>query len=156
MKNFEEYNKSVDEIAEEMDIMKKSISEQDNPCVGIFWYDAYKKELFGVCKDKIDPRTEKKTVTGKELHEHKWKVEYNKQKFKNNGNGPYKGDYRDIPRGRVFYKGSNKKFEICVGSWIKEHEDAKELIINEFDLWAYDFEFVINYHWDIGYGWENF
>ena len=152
MKSYIEYTKDMNEEMKTMEALK---GNQDHPCVGIFWYDDMKKVLFGVEKEEVDTNIDK-TVTSKILHVAKWKKEFNKQKFKNNGVGLFHGDYKDVPRGRIFYIGSEKKFEICVGSWIKDNEEAKELILDEFDLWSRDVEFVIDYHWDLGSGWENF
>ena len=65
------------------------------------------------------------------------------------------GDYKDKPRGRIFYEPKEQLFKVCVGDWIKENRDAIDIIVDEFGLLDSTFDFVISNHWDIGMGWEN-
>ena len=70
-------------------------------------------------------------------------------------------NYTLIPRGRVFLDEATDRFYVCVGSWLNEGvggrkvdaEKLHELLEDEFNL-PVDFEFVIDYHWDLGHGWS--
>jgi len=77
--------------------------------------------------------TERNAVSCKELHENIWRKK--KNYYNNHGGSPlYAGDYKDTPRGRVFYQPTNNEYVIVVGSWINEHPDAVERIKEAFDL----------------------
>lgn len=128
--------------------------------VGIFWYNIKNKELFGIVSESpyIDSnKTNSKlpngefAITTNKLHKQICQKEYNKQKIKT-GSGPFIGDYKDTPRGRIFYIPNEKKFVICVGDWIKEYDEALDLIIDQFDLWDETYEVNIDSHLDIGSG----
>ena len=138
--------------------MAEHLNDDIIPKVGIFWYDIFDKNLFGIIKynyDDEDLRPSHGLLTCPELHKYIWKRRYNHQKFKNNGIGLYTGDYKDKPRGRIFYDIETDEFIICVGSWINEYPDAKKLILKEFNLRNEFYKFKIDVHWEIGYGWEN-
>ena len=47
------------------------------------------------------------------------------------------------------------RFYVCVGNWLHQVDAEKlhELIEDEFNL-PIDFEFVEDYHWDLGHGWS--
>lgn len=109
-------------------IMKEGLHNED-PKVGIFWYNPQRNELFGVVALSLDDPG----VT-------------------NLGNIEA---YEDKPRGRVFFK--DDKFIITVGSWINENDNYRviNLIEETFDLTNEDTEIVIDPHWEIGSGWEN-
>lgn len=147
-----EHDAAIEAMAEHFD-------DQENGKVGIFWYDITTKSLFGVIavdKDSFaKPNAGGGLITCRELHQSVWKKGYNKQKLKLDGKGPFIGDYKDTPRGRVFYNHHSDTFEIKVGEWIKQHPEAIDEIICEFDLAGYKHEVIIDYHWDIGSGWEN-
>lgn len=142
-----------------IEVMAQHLDDQDNGKVGIFWYDSKTKSLFGVVaidKDSFArPNVGGGLISCRELYVNVWKKGFNKQKFKLNGVGPFIGDYKDTPRGRVFYNPATDTFEIKVGNWIKEYPEAVNEIIDEFDLTGYNYEIIIDYHWDIGNGWEN-
>ena len=63
----------------------------------------------------------------------------------------FKGDYTQIPRGRVAW--TIDKFIVLVGKWAEPIQDElTELLEKEFSL-PY-FEFVYDEHWDLGHGWS--
>ena len=64
-------------------------------------------------------------------------------------------NYTLIPCGRVFLDEKTDRFYVCVGSWLHQVDAEKlhELIEDEFNL-PIDFEFVEDYHWDLGHGWS--
>ena len=141
-------------------VMEEHFYDQDNGKVGIFWYDIRDEILFGVIaidKDSFDkPNAGGGLITCRELHYKVWQKGYNKQKYKLNGKGPFVGDYKDTPRGRVFFNTNTDKFEIKVGDWIDKYPEAIDEIISEFDLEDCDYEIIKDHHWNIGSGWENF
>lgn len=142
-----------------METMAQNLETQNNPKVGIFWYSPVNKNLFGVIaidKDSYSkPNAGGGLITCKELHEDVWKREFRNQKYKLNGVGPYIGDYKNKPRGRVFYSPDEDKFYIMVGSWINDNPEAIDLIIDRYDLNNCNVEVKISIHWEIGMGWEN-
>ena len=125
----------------------------DKPMVGIFWYDAVKDELFGV--DSVDPDTLKgqSQKTSSKRHDQVWKKEHYRAVARNKKDSPFykEVDGYNVPRGRVF-KDTNK-FYVMVGRWIDDYPQAKELIIDEFNLPS-DVEFKYDSHWDIGHAWS--
>lgn len=144
-------------------IMESNINIQNNPKVGIFWVDIKTYELFGIVSqivhNNIKPNSGGNKYSCSELHKYVWAKKFNKQKIKGNI-GPYVGDYKETPRGRIFYNLNNNIFEICVGDWFKklsreEQSIVEENIIDEFDLINSKYCIIIDYHWDIGSGWEN-
>lgn len=152
-------NVSDEDIKNMMDVMRANMETQDNPKVGIFWYQMVGKRLFGVIavdKDSIKkPNVGGGLITCNELHKDVWKKKYHQQKYKNNGQGPYVGDYKDHARGRVFYNPSTNQYIITVGSWIDECPEARDAILEEFNLSKTNYRFEKNIHWEIGNGWEN-
>ena len=141
-----------------IDNMAEHINDDVDPKVGIFWYDITNNKLFGVIKYNYDDeelKPSKGLITCSELHKYIWKRKYHHQKFKNNGIGPYIGDYKDTPRGRIFYDVETGDFIICVGSWINNYPEVKKQIIKEFNLKHEFYQFKIDRHWEIGCGWEN-
>ena len=152
-------NVSQEDIQNMMDVMRANMDTQNNPKVGIFWYQMVGKRLFGVVavdKDSIKrPNVGGGLITCNELHKDVWKKKYNQQKYKYNGQGPYIGDYKDHARGRVFYNPTTDEYTITVGSWIDECPEAREAIIEEFNLAGTNHKFEKNIHWEIGNGWEN-
>ncbi len=146
-----------DDLAERtMETMAQNLETQNNPKVGIFWYSPVNKSLFGVIaidKDSYSkPNAGGGLITCKELHEDVWKREF---KNKINEAGYYKGDYRQTPRGSVFYSPDEDKFYIMVGSWINENPEAIDIIVDRYDLKDCKVEVKISVHWKIGMGWEN-
>ena len=142
-----------------IDIMKEGL-HNDDPKVGIFWYNPIKNELFGVVALSLNDEGITNCPKGKTckiLHKKKWQNEYRRLKYQEHKDNtfPYIGAYEDKPRGRIFYK--DNKFFITVGSWINENDNYKaiDLIENEFDITNEDTEIIEDSHWDIGSGWEN-
>jgi hypothetical protein len=88
------------------------------------------------------------------MHEDVWKKEYHRQKYKNDGIGPYTGAYEMVPRGRIFYNPATEVFTIAVGSWIHQYPEAVPLIVDEFNLAATTYEVKTAHHWDIGQKWN--
>lgn len=142
--------------------------------VGIFWYSPELKQLFGVKTEAVD---DLKGLTGVALHEKLWKKEWNKAFHHNmepkltlnpkEGSiylwyAEHYGNYKNVPRGRIFFLKQNKKFLIKTGNWINDSkyvddtEYVKKLIIEAFNLSEEKYKFVIESHWDIGNGWENY
>lgn len=150
---------SINEHNNAIDAMAAHLDSQDNGKVGIFWYDKNTKSLFGVVaidKDSFSkPNVGGGLITCYELHKKVWQKGFNKQKYKLDGKGPFIGDYKDTPRGRVFYNPHTDTYEIKVGNWINDYPEAIGEIIDEFDLENYKYEVMTDYHWDIGNGWEN-
>lgn len=139
--------------------MAENLDNQDAGKVGIFWYDVRDKVLFGVIavdKDSLPVNGRDGLITCRELHAKVWSKEYHKQKYKKNGIGPFTGDYKDKPGGRVFYNTNTNKDEIKVGDWIDKHPEAIDEVVFDFDLQDEEYEVIKDYHWDIGSGWENF
>ncbi|MBR5984044.1 MAG: hypothetical protein IK025_10060 [Bacteroidales bacterium] len=148
-----------DLAARTMETMSQNLDTQNNPKVGIFWYSPVNKSLYGVVaidKDSYSkPNAGGGLITCKELHEDVWKREYRNQKYKLNGVGPYIGDYKNKPRGRVFYSPEKDTYYIMVGSWINDNPEAVDIIVDRYDLKDCKVEVKISVHWEIGMGWEN-
>lgn len=149
---------------EEHNIWMHQMSENlhnDNPKVGIFWYNPLKEELFGVVKfdpfDKENCSCSNRGYTCKILHKHYWAKEYRRLKYKEKlkNTYPYTGAYEDKPRGRIFFNNIKNIYYIVAGDWIEDHYEAIDIIASEFDFDKEDFEVIIDHHWDVGYGWEN-
>lgn len=129
-----EYN-STPEVNALKELMASNIEGQDDPKVGIFWYDTENNELFGVkdvatdeasCYDSTIFNREVRTC--KALHYKVWQKEYYRGKDKR-----FRGDYTFVPRGRVFYV-EGQGYVVIVGDWIDDHPEAKQEILFEFDL----------------------
>lgn len=136
------------------EIMAQSIDEQDDPYVGMFWYDTEKQELFGVRSALAQDRPftqcnlfNKKAKTCSPLHEAVWKKEFHRKK-----DPRFFGDYTKVPRGRVF-EVEDQGFVVCTGSWINDFPEAKDEILFEFQL-PENTQFVIDQHWELGHGWS--
>lgn len=131
--------------------MMASNLDKEEPCVGIFWYDDRSDKLFGVRKYPLNDKDHisrcSDGITCKELHKYVWKKEYNYRKFHDNGKTyPFVGDWKDTPRGRIFYNENDDTFYIYVGTWIKDNKDAFEMIVDEFYLNEVDYEIKIMSH----------
>lgn len=150
---------SEEQYREAMDVMARNRGAADEPKVGIFWYNATLKELFGVVTHKrtdyLKPNAGGGLITCSEMHEDVWKKEFRKQKYHNGGIGPFKGEYQMKPRGRVFYSPSDDQYIIAVGSWIDESPEAIDLIFEEFDLPREKTTIQKANHWDIGQTWND-
>ena len=153
---YEIQSSTEEEMNDMLDAMSQNLETQDNPKVGIFWYNTIKKELFGVVavdKDSFSkPNVGGGLISCKELHKDIWKKNFNRQKFKNNGVGPFVGDYKDTPRGRIFYNPKNDQYTIMVGSWINDCKECIALVIEEFNLEQTNFVVKTGFHWELGCG----
>ena len=124
------------------------------------WYLPFEKKLIGVVSVSVQSLMATKKFTSyiscDELHQDVWKKKFNYQKY-HGGNGPYVGDYKNIPRGRIFYNSKTNEFDIMVGSWIKEGDNifCIDLVKNEFNLNDQKCNVKVGIHWEIGMGWEN-
>lgn len=149
---------SEDEYASVMALMSANRGKGAEPKVGIFWYNRARNELFGVISHNLSDYSRANASDGRitcsEMHEDIWKREFRRQKYHNNGNGPYVGAYQDKPRGRVFYNIESDRFEVAVGKWIEEYPQAYDLIIEEFDLPKDKTSLKYAIHWDIGMSWR--
>ena len=134
--------------------MYENIDSQDEPEVGIFWYDTNTNSLFGVCSTPSSDRQWYKSNTfnddvrtDKRLHQSVWKREF----FK--GNKKFTGDYTKVPRGRVF-EFKHNGFVVFTGSWINDYPSVKDDILKAFNLPEDNTTFRIDEHWEIGHGWS--
>ena len=143
---------NIKKLSEEecLEIMDDFLYRQDEPKVGIFWYDPAEQELFGVSSTGI---SDLKGATIQKLHKDYWAKEH-KKKHKGIDIGRYAGNYADTPRGRIFYFKENEEFVVKTGRWIDDYPEAKELIIEEFDLQNSNVRFELGIHWELGHGYE--
>jgi len=147
---------SEQEREEMMKLMRDNFDFQDEPKLGIFWYDENEDVLFGVVKiEAIDVPfagafAERKTI--RSLHKSWWTKQKMRYRAGKEKNPIYEGDYTKIPRGRIFQRKTDNVFEVMCGSWMTEH--IMELVIDEFDLQTQNVEKVIDEHWEIGHGWS--
>ena len=111
---------------------------EENPSVGIFWYDFASHSLFGVRKQEVTPsQIETAACDGlpfiiyPETNEEVWQQE------------KFPGDYARTPRGRVSWV--INKFIVLVGEWARPVEAELSLLVEkEFALPC--FEFVFDRH----------
>lgn len=147
-----------DEYNSVMKLMSSNRGKDSEPKVGIFWYNRANKTLFGVVSHRLSDYTKANASDGRitcsEMHEDVWKKAYYKQRFENNGVGPFIGAYQDKPRGRIFYNIENDVFEVAVGKWLEEFPEAYDLIVKEFDLLPEKTQPKYAVHWDIGMSWR--
>jgi len=144
---------STEERKNVMECMSVNFDSQNNPEVGIFWYNEKEDTLFGVNKGFADELQFNLNglKTLKILHKQWWQKEKNKRLSKGKALDIFGADYTQIPRGRIFqYKDGT--FQLMCGSWITDH--IKELIKEEFNLQKVPFEVKIDEHWEIGHGWS--
>ncbi len=146
----------AEELDEAMRLMQSNRGKGDEPMVGIFWYSPQRKMLFGVRSHRISDYTKAEygCISCSEIHKDVWKKEYHRQKYKNDGIGPYTGAYEMVPRGRIFYNPDTEVFTIAVGNWIHQYPEAVPLIVDEFNLAAAIYEVKTAHHWDIGQKWN--
>ena len=75
---------SKEQLNEAMNVMARNRGAGDEPKVGIFWYNATLKELFGVVTHKrtdyLKPNAGGGLITCSEMHEDVWKKEFRRQK----------------------------------------------------------------------------
>lgn len=138
--------------------MASNRGHDNEPKVGIFWYNRSRNELFGVVSHRVSDYSKANASDGRitcsEMHEDVWKREFRKQKYHGDGQGPYVGAYQDKPRGRVFYNITSDTYEVAVGKWLEEYPQAYDLILEEFDLPREKTSAKYAIHWDIGMSWR--
>ena len=128
----------------------KSFDEQ-MPCVGIFWYDPEEHSFFGVHKKELTPKmVEEARANGVDV------INYPLSTLNSHCNATLSKRElstrsAQVPRGRVAW--NINKFIVLVGKWADPIQDElSALLEQEFSL-PY-FEFVYDYHWDLGHGWS--
>lgn len=156
IKTFAKQSKIIredDETNAAIDVMIQSMDVEDEPCVGIFWYNIKDGVLFGThdvpvseCPYRYSQQWECNIKSDSKLHRSLWAKE------KHKGNPQFQGDFTQIPRGRIFYF-EDSGFVVFTGSWINNYPQVEELVIEEFNLPA-NVEFRQDEHWDIGHGWS--
>ena len=138
--------------------------DNGKPKLGIFWYDVANQSLFGVEKTDAEMAT---FVNGRatiaKLHKTYWQKQHHRADAKGDTSSIYyhEHNYTMIPRGRIFLDEETERYYVCVGHWLTEGvngttvdiEHFREVLEDEFNL-PEDFEFVIDYHWDLGHGWS--
>ena len=150
----------VDDADEElmsraMEAMDASLEKQNHPKVGIFWYSPLLHDLFGVVA--IDAKTAPKSGGGLrtciELHKTVWKKNYNYNKF-HNIDSPFQGDYKNTPRGRIFYDEESDEYNIMIGKWIETYPDVIQKVKETFNLTDPNLCVHVKrgIHWEIGMG----
>lgn len=145
-----------DEMKQMMAFMDSSLSEQDSPKVGIFWYSPEIHDVFGVVAidaDVASAADKRDMVTCKELHINIWKEKSDYFPF-HDGSNLYVGDYKYTPRGRIFYIKSVDDYRIMAGSRINDYPEAIEKIKIAFNLnkESLNVRTLIGERWEIGMG----
>jgi hypothetical protein len=144
---------SDDECHNVMKSMSDNFDIQDEPKVGIFWYDAKNDDLFGITKiiaSELQFNDNGLKTVGI-LHKTWWKKQQMRAKSKNQHDSVFMMDYKKVPRGRIFQK-EDGSFSLMCGSWINDH--IVELIKDEFDLQNALLNVAIDIHWEVGHGWN--
>ena len=140
-----------------MDSMSANAGGQDEPQVGIFWYDSGAGDLFGVSKTYAGdlPFNSKGIKTERTLHKKWWDKQRFSAKSRGKPLGVFAADYTEIPRGRILQR-EDSTFRMMCGSWVRDVGQAfiEDLVKDEFNLRGVPFETVIDTHWDIGHGWS--
>ena len=138
---------------ESIKLMASFIGQQDNGKVGIFWFDLKSRSLFGIVaidyKSISESYIQNGVITCNEEHYKVWHKRQETQILKNL-KGPYIGEYKDTPRGRIYYNFATDTFEIRVGDWIDDNEDAIEEIVREFDLLNYKYLVIKDSQYNLG------
>jgi len=151
---------SKDERQMAIDAMSDNFDIQNNPEVGIFWYDEAEDELFGVNKAfaselRFNQNGYKNLGI---LHKDWWQKQRNRAKHKKKPLGIFGKDYTQVPRGRIWQKKAGEKviFQMMCGKWIEDYgrERMESIVREEFNLQNVPFEIVVDAHWDIGHGWS--
>ena len=149
---------SENDYASVMALMAANRGKDSEPKVGLFWYNRANNSLFGVVSHRLSDYSQANASDGRitcsEMHEDVWKKEFKKQKYHNDGIGPFLGAYQDKPRGRVFYNIITDTFEVAVGKWLNDFPQAYQLILEEFNLPPEKTKPLYAVHWDIGMSWR--
>lgn len=143
--------------------LMKGFMNNENPKVGIFWYNYVDNTLFGVEKGDAELYNDQgNIITYPKLHKTYWQKQHHRAVAKNDINSIFykEHNYTLIPRGRIFLE--NGIFYVNVGSWINgevngqnciDKDKLRDLIVDEFNL-PNDFIFRVDHHWNIGHGWS--
>lgn len=143
--------------------LMKGFMNNENPKVGIFWYNYADNTLFGVEKGDVELYNDQgNIITYPKLHKTYWQKQHHRAVAKNDINSIFykEHNYTLIPRGRIFLE--DGIFYVNVGSWINgevngqnciDKDKLRDLIVDEFNL-PNDFIFRVDHHWDIGHGWS--
>jgi len=134
--------------------MSDNFDIQEDPMVGIFWYDNIDDELFGVTSamaSELSFNSQGKKTVGM-LHKTWWKRQQEREKAKGKVSERFLQDYTMLPRGRIFQDKTENHFELMCGSWINDH--IIELIKEEFNLQNVPLKVIVDTHWEIGHGWS--
>jgi hypothetical protein len=145
---------SGEERCQVMKSMSDNFDSQNEPKVGIFWYNAEVDELFGITKTEADEIqfNQNGLKTTKTLHKSWWQKQKNRARSqKGDYHSMYEQDYTHIPRGRIFQR-TDGVFQLMCGRWINDH--IEDLIKDEFDLQAVALERIVDEHWEIDHGWS--
>jgi hypothetical protein len=151
--NIETVSLGVQERKEMMDLMRSFMDSQDEPKVGIFWYDSEVDDLLGVTKAEahVLPVNSNGSKTVGTLHKNWWKKQQMRAKAKGLRSSIFYKDYTQIPKGRVF-QNVDGSFRIMCGTWMTDA--IRDLVIDEFDLQGQNVKVVQDVHWEIGNGWD--
>jgi hypothetical protein len=136
-----------------MSAMSDNFGNQEDPKIGIFWYDETKDELMGVSSTYADEVqfNSNGRKTEKTLHKTWWIKQRERLKSQNRQLGIFAKDYTMIPRGRIF-QFNDGHFELMCGNWINDH--IIEMVKEEFNLQQVSLTVTIDEHWEIGHGWS--
>lgn len=139
---------SEKDIQLQMDAMRAL--DEPMPQVGIFWFDPNDHTFFGVRKQELTPKQVEefaaKGVRTIDITAFNPNIDEIISPRPKRESGE-----RVLPRGRVAW--NINKFIVFVGQWAKPIEtELTQMIEQEFAL-PY-FEFVYDYHWDLGHGWS--
>ncbi|MDR0389298.1 MAG: hypothetical protein LBH73_04455 [Spirochaetaceae bacterium] len=134
--------------------MSDNFDAQEDPRVGIFWYDPEDDELFGVTSSAASELSfnDRGRKTVKLLHKTWWKKQQERAKARGQLTSKFMKDYTQTPRGRIFQT-EGGLFEVMCGSWINER--IIELVKDEFNLHGVQLEVKVDEHWEIGHGWSD-
>jgi hypothetical protein len=142
-----------------METMRANGNSQNNPKVGMFWYNPERNRLAGVHSAYASelPFNAKGRKTMQVLHHTAW-PDIREDAIANGSNDAIwrEEDYTLVPRGRIFQiqlsDSSEEYFEIHIGSWLNEYPDVPALILKAFNLGQAKCDFIQSEHWDIGRG----
>lgn len=131
--------------------------DEPMPAIGIFWYDTAEHDFFGVYKKELTPKMVEDAaekglpfINYPRLHRQIWKEQYFRAVAQHKPT-KFKGDYTQIPRGRVAW--NIDKFIVLVGQWAEPVQEELTGLIDKYFALPY-FEFVYDEHWDLGRGWS--
>jgi hypothetical protein len=140
--------------------MKDSIPIQDEPMLGIFWWDFDHNQLFGVYSvyaSEVPFRSDSSLLkTVSILHRTLWEKRYPSLLRENSF---LSTDFTQVPRGRVF-QSRDGTFILKVGDWIESSPGVIDTYIlscikAEFNLQGVQLEVDIDEHWNVGSGWSD-